>query len=306
MKKYLFLVGNRNGQFFYNIQNTDEVKVFSMYKDMSKVKRFLRKFFNTSVSINKHFYEDWKNLDDEYDCVICEDCTVDSAIIKFLRKKFSKAELIYWFRNSLGTIDYVAAKERNLCIARNYDRVLSFDKSDCEKYGFNYIENCYSIDKTIQNHSIDFDMIFLGTDKSRYDLLMSIIKRTEELNWNNFIRIYSYTRKKTKYITHSFMDYREYLEVLVRSRAVLDIVDESYQNGYSLRVFEALFYKKKLITNHQMIKKEPFYNSNNIFIFNANDFNSLGDLDKFLDKPYKDIPQKLLQPYNFENWIRRI
>lgn len=306
MKRYLLLVGDRNGQFFYNIENNEEVKVFSMYKKLSKPQRLLRKLFSASVTVNKFLYGEWKEEDNIYDCIICEDCTVDSAIFTYLRKNFSKAKIVFWFRNSLEAVDYTAAKKRNLSYAKRCDQIISFDREDCEKYGFSYIENCYALDPTIKKTSLKYDMIFMGTDKSRYNILTSIIKRTEEFKWNNYIHIYSYTRKENEYVKHKFMDYKEYLKILVDSKAILDVVDENYQNGYSLRIFEALFYKKKLITNHQMIKKEPFYNPNNIYVFDANDMRTLDDLKSFLDKPYIEISEKILKLYNFEEWIRRI
>ena len=306
MKKYLLLVGNREEQFFYNIKNTEKIQVFTMYKPLSKIQRLIRKKFRNSILINKHFYCDWRRLEDSFDCIILEDCAVDNAIFKYLKKHFSKAEIVYWFRNSLDAVDYTVARNRNLMHAGMCDRVLSFDKNNCEKYGFEYIENCYALDPSIKLESLKYDMIFLGTDKSRYDLLLSIIKKTEHMGWNNFIQIYSYSRDENKYITHQFMQYKEYLKKLAQSRVVLDVIDDSYQNGYSLRVFESLFYRKKLITNQMMIKNEPFYNPNNIYVFNPKDLTSLNNLDAFLEIPYQNVSNEKLALYDFEYWIKRI
>lgn len=306
MKKYLFLVGDRNGQFFYNVKNNEFVSIYSMYEKHSLLSRIARKIAGNYVFINKFFYGNWKNLDDSFDCIICEDCALDEAIFKYLKVHFSKAEIVYWFRNSIDAVDYVKARDRNLKHAYLCDRILTFDKKNSKDYHFEYIENCYAKDPNIREVSPKYDMVFLGTDKSRYNLLMSIIHETEKMNWKNYIHIYSYTKEENEYIFHKFMDYKKYLDIVNQSKVILDVVDESYQNGYSLRIFEALFYKKKLITNHTDIKNEPFYNSNNIYIFDANDITSLNGLDKFMKKKYIEIPNDVLKKYDFLQWIRRI
>lgn len=66
------------------------------------------------------------------------------------------------------------------------------------------------------------------------------------------------------------MQYEEYLKVVKRSRAVLDIVKKN-NYGLTLRVLEALVAHKKLITNYMDIKKMEFYNESNIFLLEGED-----------------------------------
>lgn len=305
--KYLVLVGDRNGQFFYNIKDSINIRLSNIYVNLSYFKRVLRVFLNKFNLPVNWTYAEWKFLENDYDKIIIEDATIDKRIFKFLRHKFPNSTIVYWFRNSLDAVDYVKSKNRHLEHGLLCDYVVSFDKNDCAYYNFKYVENCYARDNALLlNIKSEYDMIFLGTDKSRYEIIMNVIHYSEQLNWHNYIHIYSYTRKENNYITNRFMAYKSYLELLVKSKVILDIVDTSYQNGYSLRVFESLFYSKKLITNAIHIKQEPFYNPNNIFVIDFSNEKPFDGLKSFLEIPYINISEDILSLYDFESWLKRI
>ena len=98
------------------------------------------------------------------------------------------------------------------------------------------------------------------------------------------------------------MKYDENIKQLQKSKCLIDIRFD-YHQGLSFRFFEALYYKKKLITNNESVKKYDFYNDNNIFI---TDFENLDGIEEFLNKPYVEIDQKIVEKYGFSNWSRYI
>ena len=65
---------------------------------------------------------------------------------------------------------------------------------------------------------------------------------------------------------------------------------------------EALFFKKKLITNNRDIVNLQFYNANNIFVLGID---KLENLKNFMDKPYENIEQKVIDYYDFNEWLKR-
>ena len=77
----------------------------------------------------------------------------------------------------------------------------------------------------------------------------------------------------------------------------------SEHNGLSFRVFEALGYKKKLITTNETVKFYDFYHPNNIFIYNGENHD---ELTEFLKLPYFPIDENIRKKYSFANWIRYI
>ncbi|WGU68164.1 hypothetical protein QIU19_12855 [Capnocytophaga canimorsus] len=75
-------------------------------------------------------------------------------------------------------------------------------------------------------------------------------------------------------------------------------------NGLSFRVFEAIKYKKKLITNNSHIKKYDFFNKNNILVIEKDSDYEL--IPSFLELPYLDLPQVVCEKYAFTNWIKYV
>lgn len=74
-------------------------------------------------------------------------------------------------------------------------------------------------------------------------------------------------------------------------------------NGLSFRPFEALGYRKKLITTNTEITKYDFYHPDNVFVW---DGRTPDGLKAFIDKPYHEMPSEIYEKYSFGNWIRYI
>ncbi|WP_417957790.1 hypothetical protein [Flavobacterium sp. ZS1P14] len=80
-------------------------------------------------------------------------------------------------------------------------------------------------------------------------------------------------------------------------------IQKENQYGLSLRIFEALGYKRKLITTNQDIVAQDFYNENNIFLISDKNYEiPLG----FLETKYLEIVPEILERYKLENWILQV
>lgn len=66
------------------------------------------------------------------------------------------------------------------------------------------------------------------------------------------------------------LSYEETLQEVQYANCILEIVQEG-QYGISWRTVEAFTYNKKLLTNNEGIKNNPFYNSEYIHVFNKVD-----------------------------------
>lgn len=97
--------------------------------------------------------------------------------------------------------------------------------------------------------------------------------------------------------------YDEYLNGIASSLSTFDL-KLSYHNGLSFRVFESLYYERKLISTNLTIKHFDFYHSNNILILeNKNDFKRINE---FLEKPYVSLPKDIVNKYRADNWLKNI
>ena len=95
--------------------------------------------------------------------------------------------------------------------------------------------------------------------------------------------------------------FAENLEFVKKADVLLDFVDARHA-GLSIRFFEGLYYKKKVITDNIMVKNYDFYHPNNIFVLE----NNYQDIEEFLKIPYYEISEEIVKKYGFSNWIKRI
>lgn len=99
------------------------------------------------------------------------------------------------------------------------------------------------------------------------------------------------------------LDFEENLQKISRCGTVVDFVTAAHQ-GLSFRVFDAMRYRKKLITTNRHIIHYDFYRPDNILIWNPNI--SDGQLSAFLQSPYQALPSETEQKYSFGNWLRYV
>ena len=76
-------------------------------------------------------------------------------------------------------------------------------------------------------------------------------------------------------------------------------------SGLSFRIFESIFYQKKLITNNTEVTKYDLYHEDNIYIWDGREID-IDSLRSFLNKPYHILPSKILNKYSFKTWHRLI
>ncbi|WP_049248145.1 hypothetical protein [Neisseria elongata] len=93
--------------------------------------------------------------------------------------------------------------------------------------------------------------------------------------------------------------YPEYLDIVSQAGILVDFLNTKHY-GLSLRTFEAIGYGKKLITTNPTIVEYDFYYPENIFVWNGSNHT---ELVKFLNIPYRPLPEKIRYKYSFENWL---
>lgn len=74
--------------------------------------------------------------------------------------------------------------------------------------------------------------------------------------------------------------------------------------GLTQRFMESIFYKKKIITNNETIRKYKIFNERNMYILSDN-FN-FNELVKFLSEPYDELDYSLVCWYDPQHWLKRI
>ena len=233
-------------------------------------------------------FGDWRKHVKELEYVILGENSYDFNVSRYIKSKNKKCKVIVYYWNKLVFDSYF-----DILNDPNVDEFYTFDEEEAEKYNFKFNTTYYSKRVKLKKKKIKYDVLFLGRAKDRYDDLMKLDKQYKELGINTLFKVI--TDEK------DYIDYYDYLDLIAESKSILDF-NAYNQVGLSLRTMEALFFKKKLITNNENVKNYDFYNKNNIFILGKD---NIKNLNKFINSKYVDIDQKIIDYYDFDNWIER-
>ena len=165
-----------------------------------------------------------------------------------------------------------------------FDKKFTFDNLDSINYNLKlrplFFINNYKI-ITENKYKKVVDILFIGTahsdrltiaNKIRIFCNNSKLVYHEYLYYHNkliflFLRIFDKSLQSFRLDRISFkpLSHNDIVSLYSISNSILDI-NHPDQNGLTMRVFEALGAKKKIITTNHNIRLYPFYNSNNIYV----------------------------------------
>lgn len=178
----------------------------------------------------------------------------------------------------------------------------SYDPQDCETYGMrrktpNYLD-LYRIRPDPQPI---WDILYLGRDKGRAEALLALQKEFESRGLRTHFHICADRRylQKQKSCYKPLLTYKEYLQMLKKSRAILNIMPES-QRGITQREMECVFDGIKCFTNNRAIREFPLYHPSRFFILGQD---SLDRAKEFLQTEFLPISEEALEPYRYYHTI---
>ena len=241
-----------------------------------------------------------KNIDfSPYDKVII----FDNSLIYLYCHLFVKwNKLFFWLWN---TVESNGSKIR-FYLCKIFNNTYSFDTGDVYRYKLKFNTQFYYRSAQSENNSIKehYSVYFVGADKGRYEFISKLAYYLDENNilYNfNIIADKNRVYNNNKIICEKFFDYHDICTTYENVDAILEVCKPG-QEGMTLRLMEALFYNKKLITNNEHYRELPFYNPKNIFIINEKNFS---ELLTFLKTPMDLYDETMKNYYSIENWLRR-
>lgn len=173
----------------------------------------------------------------------------------------------------------------------------TYNQHDAEKYGMKLTTQVYRKNWNIFNNSIERDFYFIGKSKNRDEIISNLRNILTNKGFVVDFRIFDD-------LTKEFIPFEENVRLSMGCRCVVDVVAKKYNAGMTLRPLEALFFKKKLLTNDDAVKKCDFYHPNNIFIFDEANIN-LEKIENFMGKPFHEIERSIIEKYDVNNWLQR-
>lgn len=301
-EKILILMGENNW-ITRSMIDTGLVDVCTIYRDIHGISKLFFKLEHRLNSGNKSqwYNSEWSEHVSDYNVIILFDAFDDSDIVEYICRKAPNTRLIIYYYNMIKRVELLDRIKTLDC------EIWSFDKNDAIKYKLKYNPQFYfrKIDfdgDVLRNFDYKSDVFFVGKDKNRLSSLMNIDMQLQ----NNGVRTkfivvgdrqQRYTSKQKNYLG-KHISYAECIEYVKHTKCIFDMVQKG-QKGMTLRVVEAMFFNKKLITNNDNILYMDFYDSQNIYVI-GHDNRSMSD---FILQTRAKRSEKFIHEYSFENWL---
>lgn len=276
--------------------------VIHNYKKLLKGDRTFKKTVRKELDYAKQFKELNKFDVDHFDfAIFIRPDLFSPELIEFVRQKTKKIIAYQW--DGLDVYPEVYSRI-NL-----FNSFFVFDVNDLKKNANVLpLTNFYFEQDELPKK--DIDAYFVGYYKNdRIVALLKIARKLKELGLNTSINIcvnksrqITELKKEPVNILHRQLTLMENINYILRSKIVLD-VGNVVHCGLSMRPFEALGYRKKLITTNALVEKYDFYHPNNIFVVKDD---NIDGLEQFLNLPYQDLPEVIVSKYSFYNWIKYV
>lgn len=248
-----------------------------------------------------------------YDYVfVVEGITLSRLALKRFKKYNPDCHFILYVWDSIANRPHIY--DNRDC----YHRVFSFDPTDSQSMGLTFRPLFFTqeferpSDVKIQN-----DVNFVGTVHSdRYEVIKALCDSLDA-RFKKFIFLYihahwffllkKFTKKSYKNASESDFKFRpisknEVSNIIKASLATLDI-EHPNQVGLTMRTFEVMGARRKLVTTNASIKEYDFYNPANIWIV---DRKNPGIPEAFFSSPYDDLSNELYEKYKLSGWIDEI
>lgn len=235
--------------------------------------------------------------------------------LETLRKECPQAKMVLYLWDS------VSYNPNSLRISHVFDEVFSFDRENCEQYGFTF-EPLFFDDKFYQsgqnNNEKKYDVSFVGTVHTDRLKFLRRLKDCFERDNVSYCFYWYYPSRILFEIRRIFdpvfrkvirseieftpMDYDEMCQVINDSKCVIDI-NRPKQDGLTMRTLEVLGSGTKLITTNKKIVELSFYHQNCIQVVSRQQ----PKVDReFFDNGYpKEVLEQLGQ-HRISQWILRV
>ena len=252
------------------------------------------------------------NKGKKYDFIFSNE-NIEEVTLKRYRKVFPDATMVLYLDDSVANM--VGVDKTFHC----YDRVLTFDKADSEKYDVNFRPLFFSdFFKQLKekNLSKKYDICFVGTCHSdRLSVISKIMN--DYLNYKYFFYCYlqswfmyyyyafkdvEYRKKTKKFFKYNQISMDQVAQAMAHSDAILDI-QHPKQTGLTMRTIETLGLGKKIITTNSDIRNYDFYNEHNVLVV---DREMPIIPERFVKGIYEPLSVELYHKYSIAGWIEDV
>jgi hypothetical protein len=275
-----------------------------LIKALTRYARFLM------LPLFDFFYQQAIKSDIIYDIVfVIQGEGLSINTLKNIRKRNPRALMVLYmwdsFKNKKSLITHIDC----------FDKVFTFDPDDAKKFKLNFKPLFFVRQSIMLSQKNIYDISFVGTMHSDRFFIANTLQKTLKPNKKFFF--YFYLQAPWMFWFHKFFNSKfafaqresfstksmkrsDVTKLFRKSFSILDI-EHPNQKGLTMRTFECLGLKRKLITTNINIKNYDFYSSNNIYILDRKNIKPIPET--FFKKPYRPLKKGLYEKYSLRAWL---
>lgn len=299
MNKNLFLVFSKK-LYFYRLCVDEQNQCEQIFRTNRLLFYIAHAFRKIGLNIPYFLLGTWKKKISDYECIAITDYAYFPNVKKLIEKKNPNCKIIFYYMNRIDKLKQQYLSIEEIIRVFGEDNIYTYDNNDALKYKINHRGLMYKpFDMYVSNNEYVSDFIYIGRNKSRGNDIFALYEQLKSKYICNF-KILDYDGEIG---TKKFIDYSDYIKELQETKVIVDF-DPDLHESINLRVLEALFYDKKLITNNSSIMTLDIYETikKNVMIV---DFKNIDmyEMDLFIKKSITNIPYSEKKNYEFENWL---
>ncbi|GEM_PF-684975 len=197
--------------------------------------------------------------------------------INWLRRRYPNSRFVLFYQDLIEKYNGDSSIDN---LRPLFDKVISFDKQDAQRYGTLYHPTVSSyIDPGDCSALPESDIYLLAHAKERLPLILAVYDHLTANGVNCRFLVLGVKRKSRIYRSGiSYLNrpisYFENLQNVSRSRCVLEIMQKNAV-GYTLRLWEAILYNKKFLTDNKGMVASDFYDPGYVSIFDNENLESI-------------------------------
>lgn len=273
--------------------------VFCSYKYVGLFLRCIREVYFKLTFLPQTIWYDKKIVSFNPKYIIIRDAIITKKYLEWLQCVFPNSQINFMYENMVGKARHIMPEQMPKGI-----RVWTYDAGDSEKYKINlYRTEPYFSSYVMPKGNVKYDVLFVGRDKGRGDWLIELEKYLNEKGYKTKFIITKDTKlsKKKPYYKKE-VPYSQIADWVSHAKCIINVAMPG-QKGLSVRDYESVFNRVKLITTNESIKDAYFYNPRNIFILTKDNW---GDIPDFLNKPYDDSVTIDMNLHSVDAMIREV
>ena len=286
------------------------------YKTKDRILNFIQKTFLGNKDYKKQLIDDYYTAEVSQTLSSFAPKSIDYAIV--IRPDKLAPKTVTAIHNVARKVvayqwDGLARFPKVFKVINHFQRFFIFDLEDYHRYRYQYpnLLPCTNFYFDMPEESVSVnknEVLYVGVYiKDRIQSLIRVVNALSQYDLTLNINLF-YGRKTPPFFHPHItffskgLNYAQYLTLTKKAAVLLDIKTVDH-NGLSFRIFEAIKYQKKLITNNKSIKLYDFYHPNNFYVVENDLFEGLSD---FLESDFIPLSEDIRQKYSFSNWVKNI